>query len=359
MTSSYHALLPADFASYRAVSRGRSARSCCVIVRSVSTASELIRTIDFFQSLDDRLIDRIARLCIIREYSPGDYIVRQGDPGLGLYFITSGSAKVEIVRDGAILPIAELRAGDFVGELSIIDNKPRSANVVCSTDASCLLLTRDSFIKLINKYPDISLQVAKALAARLRSTDERMWRGAQAMLESAPAKISDRVPELRPHADAKPRTDEQKIKDMLTDAVSWIYLLKSVTQVSLALVGCPVIVNLETRTSLSLIRSVGPLKLLLVPSCETHLLGVHAFGDGAFKATILQPVTVNGFTGVSVSRFTAPVRRNESTWLRLPAFEAARIVSGAPGATRSRSAHVASRISAQGEMRELEAALDL
>ncbi len=322
----------------------------------MSTASELIRRIDFFQLLDDRLVDKIARLCIIREYSPGDYIVRQGDPGLGLYFITRGSARVEIARDGAIMPIAELHAGEFVGELSIIDNKPRSANVVCATDANCLLLTRDSFMKLLNKHPEIALQMAKALAARLRSTDERMWQDAVAMPEPVPQKNGSEARESRTPNQTQPRSDKQKIKDMLADTVSWVYLLKSVMQFSLAVVGCPVSVNLETRPSRSLVSTVGPLKMVLVPFRESHLIGVHAFEDGAFKATILQPVITPGFTGVSVSRFCAPVCRNESMWLRIPAFERAHIE---PGATLSGVARIARRISAQGGMRDLEAAFDL
>jgi CRP-like cAMP-binding protein len=322
----------------------------------VSTASELIRQIDFFQPLDHRLIDKIARLCITREYSPGDYIVRQGDPALGLYFIIRGSARVEIARDGAITPVAELHAGEFVGELSVIDKKPRSANVVCATDTSCLLLTRDSFMKLLNKHPEIALQMVKALAARLRTTDERIWQGAVAMPERVPQENGPDARESRSPTETQPRSDKQKIKDMLADTVGWVYLLKSITQFSLALVGCPVNVNLETRASHSLVSTAGPLKMVLVPSRETHLIGVHAFGDGAFKVTIFQPVITPGFTGVSVCRFCAPVRRNESVWLRIPAFERARIE---PGATLSGVVHIDRRTSAQGGMRDLETAFDL
>jgi len=320
----------------------------------VSTASELIRSIDFFEPLDDRLVDKIARLCIAREYSLGDYIIRQGDPGLGLYFITRGFAKVEIARDGTITLVAELHAGEFVGELSIIDSKPRSASVICTSDASCLLLTRDRFMKLLNKHPEIAMQMAKALAARIRRADERMWQGAAAMQQPAPQTNGSDARESGDVTETKPRSDKQKIKEMLVDSVSWIYLLKPVTQFSLALVGCPVNVNLETRASRSFVSAVGPLKMVVIPSNETHVVGVHAFGDGDFKAMILQPVIIPTFTGVSVSCFSAPVRRNESLWLRIPAFQRARME---PGVRLSGVAHVARRIS-QGGMRDLEAAFD-
>ena len=321
----------------------------------MSTASELIRRIDFFQPLDDRIIDKIAHLCIAREYSPGDHIVRQGDPGLGLYFITRGSARVEIARDGVVTPVAELHAGEFVGELSIIDQKPRSANVVCATDASCLLLTRDRFMKLLDKHPEIALQMAKALAGRLRSADERMWHDAVAV----PVPSTENWPavERRVAAQPAPRSDAQKIKDALTDAVSWVYLLKSVMEVSLAVVGCPVAVSLETRASESRVWAINQLKLVLFPATENHLLGVHAFADGAFTATIFRPVSTPAFTGVCVSRFRALVRRNESVWLQLPAFESARLESAGERVQGART-HFAVPGSARHGMRDLEDALD-
>jgi len=317
----------------------------------VSTASELIRRIDFFQPLDDRLVDRIAHLCITREYSPGDYIVRQGDPGLGLYVITRGTARVEITRDGAVTPIAELHAGEFVGELSIIDKKPRSANVVCTSDASCLLLTRDSFMKLLDKHPEIALQMAKALAARLRSTDERMWQATPATPPPAPQNGAGEPENLR---DAQPRSDAQKIKDTLADTVGWIYILKAVTRFSLAVVGCPVEVTMETRASESRVTAIGQLKLVLFPADESHVIGIHAFGEGHVNATVLQPVIAHGFTGIVVSRFSAPVRRDERVLLGVPAFERPRVASRRHSSSAGR---FELPVATHCGLRELEAAL--
>lgn len=93
--------------------------------------------------------------------------------------------------------------------------------------------------------------MAKALAARLRRADERMWQSAAAL--QPPQTKGSAAKDSAEESDAKPRSDKQKIKDMLTDSVSWVYLLKSVTQFSLAVVGCPVNVNLETHASRSLV----------------------------------------------------------------------------------------------------------
>ncbi len=129
----------------------------------VSSANDLIRKIDFFESLDEKIVNNIARLCTELEYSSGDHIVRQGDSGLGLFFIIRGGIKVELEKNGMRMVVATMQPGDFFGELSLIDNKPRSANVICVEDTRCLVLTRDSFSKVTHKYPEIGFQIAKAL----------------------------------------------------------------------------------------------------------------------------------------------------------------------------------------------------
>ena len=64
------------------------------------TETDLIRKLDFFRPLDQKIIAKIAKACIVKEFAVGDYIVRQGEAGLGLYFITRGQANVEINRNG-------------------------------------------------------------------------------------------------------------------------------------------------------------------------------------------------------------------------------------------------------------------
>src|SRR5437016_1810988 len=103
----------------------------------VSSANDLIRKIDFFESLDEKLVNNIARLCTELGYSSGDHIVRQGDSGLGLFFIIRGGIKVELEKSGVRTVVATMQPGDFFGELSLIDNKPRSANVICVEDTRC------------------------------------------------------------------------------------------------------------------------------------------------------------------------------------------------------------------------------
>ena len=287
----------------------------------MSSLHDIIRRSDFFAHLDERISGRIVQMCIPREYSAGDHVVRQGDTGLGLYFITSGQVKVEIDRNARKTRVAELQPGALVGELSIIDGKPRSANVICLTHTTCLLLTRDSFTRLMNKHPEIAIQTARALATRLRNTNERL---AQRDSVTVPGK-SDESPDSAPvtgpsviPADNAGFPDRGRIKGLLADSFGWSHILKSLTNVSLAVVGCPVTVQPEARASEMLQTTVADVKLLLFPASETQVLRLDAFDDGNFFATIFQPVTGSS-TGLSVSRFEGHLNRNESAWLWAPA----------------------------------------
>lgn len=312
----------------------------------MSNVSDLIRKIDFFEPLDGRIINRIARVCIPREYSPGDYVVRQGDPGLGLYFITGGRVKVEIVRDDVRIEVAELRAGDFVGELSIIDNKPRSANVVCLTDTSCLLLTRDSFLKLIKAYPEIAVQMAKTLAARLRDTDDHVGR---------PPDVPP-PPVVPPPAEAPPQSDLQRAKDLMTELAGFVFLLKPLVSTSLAVVGCPVTVSLASAAPESVSATIGKVKLVAFPACEDHVIRMHAFAAGNFTATVFRPVEDEYFTGISVCRFAGTIRREESAWLYVPRREGARMEGGQLGRSERRARFA--RPLADGDMRRIGDLID-
>jgi len=224
--------------------------------------------------------------------------------------------------------------------------------VICTTDTSCLLLTRDRFTKLLHKYPEIAMQMARALAARLRTTDE--W-----LLQGAATAVAKPAPQPAP-AQTQPvpirltgtQDDRQRIKNLLADTVGWFYLLKSVMQVSLAVVGCPVTVSLETRSSESCISAVGPLKIISFPAHESHVIGVHAFDDGAFRAMVLQPASTGSCAGISVSRFTTAIKRNDSAWLHVPASSGARI-DGARHTLQARTTHLGLPRNAKGGMREL------
>src|SRR5262245_26921211 len=135
---------------------------------------DLISKIDFFSGLDDKILRKLADACIMRQFTKNETIVRQGEMGLGLYLIAKGRVKVDREQGGVRLQVAELGPEQFFGEMSLLDNKPRSATVTGLEDSECVLLTRDSFVKLMNKYPEIPIRMARVLAERLRVANENL-----------------------------------------------------------------------------------------------------------------------------------------------------------------------------------------
>ena len=90
---------------------------------------DIIAKIDFFAGLDDKILKKLADAFIIKQYTKNETIVRQGEMGLGLYVISHGNVKVDREQGGVRTQVAELGPEQFFGEMSLLDNKPRSATV--------------------------------------------------------------------------------------------------------------------------------------------------------------------------------------------------------------------------------------
>ena len=310
------------------------------------TDTELIRKLDFFESLNPKTIQQIAQLCIAREFATEEYIVRQGESGLGLYFITSGRAKVEIERDGMKVVVAELREGDFLGELSIIDDKARSANVICLEETRCLLLTRDSFSKLLKKHPEIALQMLRSLVSRIRSTNDRISGSRAAQAAAAAAAPAPAAAEAPPRTSTstspldgigaateritavlpKPQdmvkmysSTKDRVQSMMVGMFGAMYVVKAMTRFSMAMVGCPVTVRAQERHPEVLETVIDGVKVVLFPSRKDQRIRIEAYADGELSATVFRPVGRGRQREVETVRWKGPVREKEILELHVPA----------------------------------------
>ncbi|MBI3997470.1 MAG: cyclic nucleotide-binding domain-containing protein [Armatimonadetes bacterium] len=129
---------------------------------------ELVRGVPLFAGMTDRSLQAIASRAQDIEFAAGQYIVRQGQIGTGFYLIVSGRARV--VRGGQAL--AHLGPGDFFGELSVLDQQPRTAHVVAHEPTVCLGLASWDFARLLERNPKITLALLREVARRLRATSE-------------------------------------------------------------------------------------------------------------------------------------------------------------------------------------------
>lgn len=102
-------------------------------------------------------------------FGAGQFIVRQGQVGTGLYVIVAGSARVV----SGSRELARLGVGEFIGELAVIDQQPRLASVQAVDETVCLALASWDLLELLKSDSALALNLIRGLAARLRSVTEQ------------------------------------------------------------------------------------------------------------------------------------------------------------------------------------------
>jgi CRP-like cAMP-binding protein len=109
-------------------------------------------------------------------YKPDEAIFHQGEPGVGMYIIVTGSVHILTGQNGPVL--AELTDGEFFGELALLDESPRSATAVARTPCSILGFFQPDLFGLIERDPNLGvkivLRLARSIGERLRRASERL-----------------------------------------------------------------------------------------------------------------------------------------------------------------------------------------
>lgn len=132
---------------------------------------EYLKEVPLFAGFSDKQLKSVIKTAKEKEYKEGDAIVREGEATkVGFYLILDG--QVEVKRGDKVL--TKLGSGQFFGEMAVLDEKPRSADVTAITHTKCLLLTNWDFKALIKTYPEMAMNVISELATRLRQTSQAL-----------------------------------------------------------------------------------------------------------------------------------------------------------------------------------------
>ncbi|HUT02967.1 MAG TPA: cyclic nucleotide-binding domain-containing protein [bacterium] len=138
---------------------------------------DVIRATSLFEGVGEEALAVFAKNAIASSYGAKSVIAAEGSLGDCLFIIKSGSVDVILNRDtkGAV-KIAELAAGDFAGEMSLIDSQPRSASLIARQDTKVLIITRAALLDLHSKDFDafmrIIVNITRRIGNRLRETDK-------------------------------------------------------------------------------------------------------------------------------------------------------------------------------------------
>jgi len=131
-----------------------------------------LRNVPIFAELEDKDLQRIAKLGTRQKYKKGNIVVLEQESGAALFVIVAG--KVKVVRmdeDGKEVILSMFGPGEFFGEMSLLDGMARSASVVATVKAELFMIHRRDFLELLHEYPSVAIALLAELAMRLRKAD--------------------------------------------------------------------------------------------------------------------------------------------------------------------------------------------
>jgi CRP-like cAMP-binding protein len=132
-------------------------------------APAILERVPLFEGLAGAPLDALAGHLRRRRYAKGEVVFLRGDPGTNLCIVEEGGVKIVLTSaEGKEVVLAHLGAGDFFGELALLDGKPRSADAVALEPTTLLLLARDDFLRFVQERPAVAPALLAVLAQRLR-----------------------------------------------------------------------------------------------------------------------------------------------------------------------------------------------
>lgn len=141
---------------------------------SLNEEVELLRNIPLFAKLEPSKLKLLAFTAERITYEADQVLFRQGDVGDAAYIIVDGSARVLVDTDKGEIEVAQLARNDFVGEIAILCDVPRTATVQALTQTVTLRITKDLFFRLVAEFPEMSVEIMRELASRLEHTTQQL-----------------------------------------------------------------------------------------------------------------------------------------------------------------------------------------
>ena len=141
---------------------------------SLQQEVDLLGKIPMFAKIEPAKLKLLAFTSERLSYSDGDVLFHQGDAGDAAFIIISGQAEISIDTDEGPLVVARLSDHDFVGEIAILCDVPRTATVTAVTNLEALRIAKELFFRLIKEFPEIAIEVMRELAHRVENTNTRL-----------------------------------------------------------------------------------------------------------------------------------------------------------------------------------------
>ncbi len=129
-----------------------------------------LKNIELFHDIPGEVLADIAALLEEETFEKGQYIVNEGDLGKELFMIVKG--EVEVVAGGNV--VAVMKEGAGFGEMALIDNQPRSADIIAKNDVLVLKMESDDFLEILKQRDEVALGVIRVLTGRIRELNAKL-----------------------------------------------------------------------------------------------------------------------------------------------------------------------------------------
>ena len=137
--------------------------------------AELLKRVPLFRGLSDVELGALAELMQVRKFPRDCMVIWAEDKGDTLFVMHTGRVKVSVnAADGREVILSVLGPGEFFGDMSLLDDRPRSANVITLEGSEVLAIRRSDFLQALEQHPSIAVHLMVSLALRLRRADRQI-----------------------------------------------------------------------------------------------------------------------------------------------------------------------------------------
>jgi len=137
---------------------------------SINDDVELLRRIPMFAKVEPAKLKLLAFTSERVTYGEGQELFHQGDNADAAYIIVAGTVDVVVDSPKGPLTVAQLGTNEFVGDIGILCDVPRTATVRAATEVTTLKITKELFFRMITDFPAMGVEVMRVLAHRLEQT---------------------------------------------------------------------------------------------------------------------------------------------------------------------------------------------
>lgn len=134
-----------------------------------------LKRIPIFSNIHGEGLKRIADIAQEKVYEAGKVVFQENEMGDVLYIIKSGAVQIyKVLGSGQEKTLAVLHTQAFFGEMSLLDDSPRSASARAAQDSTLLAVDKESFKEVVNEYPEIAFEIFKVFSQRLREANKEI-----------------------------------------------------------------------------------------------------------------------------------------------------------------------------------------